>query len=155
MKKIPLTRGKFALVDDADYEWLMQWKWCAVAANRDKTDWYAATGCPQIFMHRLILNAPANMKVDHHYGNGLNNQRYNLRLCNNVQNQGNRKPQKSRRSSIYKGIHWNKQSQKWVAQIVKLGHTTYLGSYSKEKDAAKAYDKAARLYFGEFARTNF
>lgn len=151
MKTIPLTQGKFAIVDDEDYEWLMQWKWYAhkngnnnyMAARRKK---YKA-----ILMHRTIMDAPSDKQVDHFDHNKLNNQRTNLRLCTNSQNCQNRISQRG--SSQYKGVRWNKN--RWMARIGINGKLIYLGLFINEVKAAKAYDKAAKESFGEFAYLNF
>jgi len=97
MKKIPLTQGKLALVDDADYKWLNQWKWKVINCNYTcyaaRTIYLGGGRKNQksgtIQMHRLILNAPINMEGDHKDGNGLNNQRSNLRLATSGQNSQN------------------------------------------------------------------
>lgn len=157
MKRIPLTRGKFAIVDDEDYEWLMQWKWYA-SLNRGL--WYAARqeqkgvnpkySC--ILMHRELLKPPNGFEIDHHNNNSLDNRRFNLRICTHSNNLGNQKPQTGG-SSKYKGVSWHKKNQKWRAQIGKKRHS--LGYFDNEIDAAKAYDKAAKELFGEFANVNF
>ena len=156
MKKIPLTKGMFALVDDADYEWLNQWKWYAMKV---RNTFYAVRGCCQsgkyelILMHREILKALPNEKTDHRNHNGLDNQRGNLRTCTNTTNQYNQQPQKGR-SSQFKGVSWHKSHLKWEAYIMKDSKNYHLGHYVSEIDAAKAYDKAAIKYFGEFAYLN-
>jgi len=152
MKEIPLTQGKFALVDKEDYEYLCQWKWYAC---KDHNTFYAQAsiyknGKPTtIGMHRLILDAK---QIDHKDGNGLNNQKENLRPCNGHQNQANRRPTKG--TSKYKGVYWNKQCNKWKSRIQFNGKRIHLGLFDSEIEAAKAYDKAAKLHFGEFARFN-
>ena len=100
MKKIPLTQGKFALIDDKDFELVSKYKWCACKIYNT---FYAVTSVSKpdnriakIYMHRLILNPPAGFGVDHRDINGLNNRRYNLRPCNRTQNAQNQRPQKKR-----------------------------------------------------------
>lgn len=151
MKKILLTQGKYALVDDADFKWLNQWKWHAV--KRGKC-WYARRGsAPQIYMHRLIMNNPEKMDIDHINDNGLDNQRHNLRICTHRQNlQNSRK--RINATSKYKGTYYAKigeRRKRWVATI--CGRA--IGYFSTEKEAALAYDDAAKRNFGLFARTNF
>lgn len=105
-------------------------------------------------MHRFILSILDNkeLQTDHKDGDGLNNQKYNLRVCNSFQNQANRKLQKNNRTG-FKGLL--KKCNRWRALITTNRKRIYLGSFKTKQDAAKAYDKAAQKYFGEFARLNF
>ena len=144
------------MVDDADFEWLNQFKWCA---HRIGNSYYAVAWIPydgkrkQIAMHRMILNTPSDMQSDHRNGDGLDNQRCNLRICSSSQNIMNSK-KGSRRSSRFKGVYWEKARQKWHVEIQAFGKKHHLGRFEKEKDAAIAYDLAARKHFGRFARLN-
>jgi hypothetical protein len=107
-----------------------------------------------IQMHRLILNAPKGADVDHINGNGLDNRRENLRICSRAENLRNRGIQRNNQTG-YKGVCWNKSKNTYTAQI-QYEKTTYrLGTYPSAKEAALAYDKAARRYFGKFAKLNF
>ena len=157
MKLIPLTQGKFAMVDDADYDWLNQWKWCACWSG---WTWYAErTTGPKghrkhIKMHIVIMNVHKGQKVDHRDSNGLNNQRYNLRTSTDEENARNRRPQRGK-TSKYKGVYWNKQTRKWHVQIMTGQKNFYLGLYTNERIAALAYDIKAEELFGEFAYLNF
>lgn len=106
-----------------------------------------------VSMHRIILNAPAGVYVDHINGNGLDNRRSNLRLCtfaDNIRNRGKLKDG----TSQYKGVHRLTNSIRWCARITHDGRTMSLGCYASELSAARAYDRAAILKHGEFARTN-
>lgn len=157
MKAIPLTQGKVALVDDEDFDWLNKWKWCA---TKDRNTWYAVRAqwkngkYIRIIMHRLILRAPCGTETDHKDRNGLNNQRDNLRLATTVQNQQNKIKQRGL-SSQYKGVSWRKDIAKWRVQIFIKGKRLYLGHFHSEKQAANAYDRAARKHFRKYARLNF
>lgn len=107
-----------------------------------------------IGMHRVIVDAPPGMEVDHVNGNGLDNRRHNLRLCTKSQNQGNR--QKHRQSaSKFKGVWWDKSKQKWRAAVRVNGRRIYGGLFLREEDAARRYDELAIEHFGRFARVNF
>lgn len=162
MKTIPLSQGKSAMVDEADYEYLIRWPWHALEVKRKRLPsvWYAARsstwkGSP-VYMHREIarrMGLPQPFKVDHWDANGLNNQRGNLRPCSMTQNNGNRRKE-SGRSSRFKGVSWFARTRKWVVQIKAHGRRYCLGYFHKEEQAAMAYDRAAKQHFGEFARLN-
>lgn len=155
MKEIKLTRGMVALVDDADFEYLSQFKWQAYPGG---ATWYAQRTtlgpigrCVQ--MHRDVMVAPKGIPVDHIDGDGLNNQRSNLRFCTQAENMRNRRKQPGT-SSVYKGVTWDRDKHLWVAQIQTRGKTYKLGRFSCEEDAARTYNEAASRLFGEFARLN-
>lgn len=152
-KEIPLTQGKVALVDDEDYEWLMQWKWCY-------SEGYAVRGSTHglVFMHRAVLEAHRSNRqgklTDHRNRNSLDNRRSNLRPATHLQSVRNTGP-RAGGSSRYKGVTFDKASGKWAARIFFKGRKVSLGRFTSETDAARAYDKAARRYFGAFAYLNF
>lgn len=153
MKEIPLTQGKATLVDDKDYEWLNQYKWCA--HNRHGLCYVVRSLNPgTVQMHQLILTPPLGYQCDHIDGNGLNNQRANLRICTNTQNSHNRIVQKGG-SSRFKGVCYYKSTGKWRPRIHTNGKHISLGLFTTEIEAAQAYDEAALEYFGEYARLNF
>ncbi len=153
-KVILLTQGKYAIVDAEDFERLSSYKWCAVKGRRN---WYAKTlrrnGMP-LAMHRLILGARKGLVVDHIDHNGLNNRKRNLRLCTRRQNNHNQRPHAGK-TSRYKGVYWKKSANKFVAQIHIQGKKIWLGYFTDEIEAAKAYDKKAAEFYGEFAYLNF
>jgi hypothetical protein len=157
MRTISLTQGKTALVDDADFEWLSQWKWCA---RKNHAAWYALrnsslkTGKARtILMHREISNPPLGMETDHKDHNGLNNQRHNLRVATHAQNMYNQRKRKG--TSRFKGVCWHRNRHKWGAHIRIGVRRIHLGYFVSEVEAAQAYDQAARKHFGEFASLNF
>jgi len=140
MRLIPLTKNKFALVDDEDYSWLITWKWCA---QKDGNTYYAATKIPclggskSLQMHRLLMMYPTE-HTDHINHNGLDNRKQNLRPCTFRENQSNRRNQGS---SKYVGIYWNKQKGKWQSHISINGKLKTLGYFplDHEYDAHLTY----------------
>lgn len=154
MKTIELTQGKIATVDDCDYEYLMQWKWCysGVYAVRRKSK---HTG-HLINMHRNIFEqrgVKVNGCIDHIDRNKLNNQFKNLRLATVNQNQYNCVAQVNN-SSGFKGVSRIRKSSKWLAQIRANGKSINLGTYPTREDAARAWNKAALKLHSEFAYQN-
>ena len=158
--RIPLTQGKYAIVDPDDYRWLSKYKWHAIKQGRN---FYAARHIKdkngkqrQIFMHRQICRIPDHLLVDHINRNGLNNSKANLRPATYSQNNQNRSKCMSRKfSSRYKGVTWNRGHRLWQADIRFNGRRIFLGSFESEIRAAKAYDRAAKRHHGEFAVLNF
>ena len=160
MAEIALSQGMVALVDDEDTERLQGYAWYAAKQGRKKRYPYAVAGVPDkpgrqksVRMHRLIMNAPDGSFVDHVNGNTLDNRKANLRLCNNAQNCKNRK--RTWGTSKYLGVGWKRARSRWVARIYVDGRHINLGGFEDERAAAKAYDKAAIEYHGEFASMNF
>jgi hypothetical protein len=159
MKRIKLSQGKYAIVDDEDFERLNRYKWFT---QRSGNTFYAVRNSPiekgrqrTISMHReiLALRFGDPRQVDHRNHHGLDNRRDNLRICTHRQNMQNMNPHKNG-SSAFKGVCWNKEAQKWVASIRVNGKPNYLGYFVSEKEAAKAYDEAAAELFGDYARVN-
>lgn len=151
MKEIALTQGRFALVDDADYKSLAGYRWYAV---RHESRWYAARrngSASKLYMHRAIY--PEFAAIDHIDGDGLNNQRSNLRPASRQQNARNAKKHAAA-TSAFKGVYLHK-SGKWYAQLKVRDESKWLGAFVSEAEAARAYDRAARQFFGEFAQCNF
>lgn len=105
-------------------------------------------------MHREIMQTPMELQTDHINGNKLDNRKENLRICTCSENQHNKKIYKNNLSG-YKGVYFDKANNCWRALIRINGKKIYLGTFYASKDAAKAYDIAAKKYFGEFAVFNF
>lgn len=160
MKLIPLSQNKFAKVDDEDFEEMMKYKWFATERGKQ---FYAFRNFPQvnkirnyvIFMHRQLVGLKRGDKprieVDHADGDGLNNQRSNIRKCTPSQNRFNR-PKNFQNKSGMKGVSWSKGRNKWLAQIKSYGKARNLGAYHTKEEAYEAYCKAAKELHGEFAR---
>lgn len=156
MKKIPLTQGKFAIVDDEDYERLIKnGKWCIAGT-------YAIRGVKTLglrktrtmtYMHRFILNAPKNMQVDHINGDRLDNRKCNLRICSPAQNSVNRGKNKNNKSG-YKGVCWDSNAEKWRAYINVNYKKVHLGLFTCPIEAARRYNEAAIKHHGDFAQLN-
>lgn len=153
-KKISLTQGKFAIVDDADFEWLNQWKWHHSGGYARRNIRQKAGKKKSISMHRLIMNPPPDMDIDHANGHGLDNRRRNLRFCTCSQNLGNSRKWKRATSSRYKGVSWACSRHKWQAHIQSTDKRHSLGRFDNEEEAARAYNIAAKKAFGVFARLN-
>lgn len=152
MKNIELNKGNVAIVDDADYERLSQFKWFErrgyAARNVYKKGVYIT-----IWLHREIICPPPGNEVDHINGNKLDNRRENLRIVTHSQNMKNtyrRHPS----SSKHKGVSWFKESKKWMANINSDGKRYYLGLFEQEEEAARAYNDAAQRLHREFAKLN-
>lgn len=149
-RQIPLTKGKFAIIDACDYEYLMQWNWqFSKYAMRGR-------GGSSVLMHRVILSRKLGHSnfnaTDHENRNKLDNRRSNLRPATHRQNQHNLGPCGG--SSRFKGVHWAPSNKKWRASITFDGKRKYLGYFTDEIEAAEAYNKAASELFGEFAYIN-
>lgn len=153
MKKIILTQGKFAKVDDSDYEKLNKFKWFAHFNHK----WYVIRNInksnskqTQVKMHRVLMNAPLGVEIDHINGDGLDNRRKNLRLCSRSQNAKNRKKNINSTSGV-KGVHFSKSHNKWIARIQVDGKRLSLGDFLSKESAYKAYCEACIKYHGKFS----
>lgn len=153
-KIIALTQGKVTQVDDGDFDYLNQLVWHAC---KHRNTWYALHSTSQkatIRMHRMIMNAPKGVQVDHKNGNGLDNRKKNLRFATHAGNmQNSRKPKNN--TSGFKGVYYNKSRKVFQAYIMVNRKHIYLGAFSIPEEAARAYDKAAKKHHGLFARLNF
>jgi len=151
--RVPLTKGLEAIVDDADADRVLAFRWQARLYPSDRR--YASRGVrdgkriTHVWMHRFILDAPPGLLVDHINGDGLDNRRANLRLCSKTENNRNRR---SARTG-FKGV--SKVYRKYHAALKCGANRVFIGIYDTEIEAATAYDRAAKQWFGEFARLNF
>lgn len=141
MKTIPLTMGRFVMVDDEDYAELSKYKW--QCKHPRKNTYYAARSIRgedgkqhTVGMHRIIMGCPEGYDIDHIDGNGLNNCRSNLRVTTRRQNLQNRH---NKTSSKYVGVCFDKESGKWSSTIRISNKCVHLGRFKTEEDAFKAY----------------
>lgn len=139
MKLIKLTQGKFAIVDDEDFELLSQYSWHFHSTG------YARTSNPKLYMHRLILKSKKEDICDHINRNRLDNRRENLRIVSPTQNSINTSIRKDN-SSGYKGISWSSEREKWQVYITAYKKTVSLGRYKDLSTAILARKLGERIY---------
>lgn len=154
MGQVPLTKGYIALVDDIDYSRAVQYSWHALVG---KWGVYAVRKENKriVYLHRFLMNATENQYVDHKDGNRLDCRRSNLRLCTPQQNQwAFRQKAHEKTSSRFTGVSWCRRDRTWRAHIAIDRKSKALGSFSTEKEAAAAYDKAVLERDRNFIRLN-
>ncbi len=159
-RRIPLTKGKFAIVDPENYEKLSKYKWHAL---QYRDTFYAvrigrkseARYGKNIWMHRVVLGLDEGVICDHINHNGLDNREANLRPATHSQNMQNRPKRRTKCHSKYKGVSFRTAQRKWVADIQVNGKPIFLGYFDDETEAAREYDRAAKKYHGQFAALNF
>jgi hypothetical protein len=154
-----LKSGHVVFVDDEDAYLLNHLPWRAMPVD----SLFYVTATMQfliptrehytVLLHRLILDAPDGMDVDHKNHNGLDNRRANLRVCTRQQNLANCRPGRNNTSG-YKGVSWSKQHRKWASYITVDYKKRHLGLFMEKRDAATAYNSAAFEAWGEFAYLN-
>jgi hypothetical protein len=147
-----------ALVDSGDYPAISAHCWHLGGTPRRSALRVERTGGKSrtIYMHRQILGVTENVvHVDHKNRNTLDNRRGNLRFCTRQQNMWNRRKERRAGASQFKGVSWRSNRQKWNVHIATYSKRVYVGSFSTEQEAALAYDAAARIHHGPFARLNF
>lgn len=151
MRKIklsgPMGKGKFALVDDEDYEEMNKYIWCTEAMGYAKTNKKVDGKYVMVRMHREIMKATnlgREAIVDHINHNKLDNRKENLRICTNRENIFN---YCKKRKTRYQGL--TKKKDKWIAKV-----TVYVGSYDTQELAAIAYNKRAKEILGDKATLN-
>jgi hypothetical protein len=158
MKAIPLTQGLATFVDDDDYEKVKSFKWHLTENGRvryARRQWRENGVCFKIYLHRLLLDAPKGMEVDHIDGDGLNNRRCNLRLCTHAQQAQAFQGKRLEKTSKYRGVSWVTRDKRWTVHLQHNQQQIYLGYFTNEVLAAHVHDVAAVELFGEFAQLNF
>ena len=158
-RRIPLSQGKFAIVDPDDYHRLAGFKW-RLCRTKGKNVLYAERSIrlpngkySRILMHRRLIYVPDGYVIDHINGDGLDNRKANLRIATVAQNAWNSKKRNS--ASGYKGVWFDKNKRLWRAAIVCNRKRIHVGYFKNKLDAANAYDNAARKYHKDFASLNF
>jgi len=151
MKKIPLTHGQEAIVDDWWYDYLMQWRWYAHWSKNTKS-YYAirAEGSRRIFMHRVVMNTEHGMECDHIYHNTLDNRESELRNVTTTQNQMNKKVQYNNKLGI-RGVHVYGDNGRYRAQLQFQGKFVLNKTFKTIEEAVAARRSAEKKFFGEFA----
>lgn len=162
MRKVKLTLGQIALIDNDDFENLSRFRWCAklakVLANGQKK-YIAVTANYQPFlkqnkpikMHRLIMKCPPGLTVDHIDGNTLNNRKSNLRIATLSENNKNKRSLIKPRSGL-KGVYAVANSvRRWRSQIMSERKLFYLGTFATKEEAVLAYNGAAKVHHQKFA----
>lgn len=155
-KWLPLSKDRFALIDEEDFERVSPWLW-SVCVRQNPYSPYALRRQMHktIYLHRFIMNAPKNRDVDHIDGNGLNCRKSNLRVCTHAQNQYNYTKCAKRTTSKFKGVHIDRDDGRWISRIKFKGKSINIGVFDTQEQAAHEYDKAAVSYFGKYAKLNF
>lgn len=154
-KIIPLTQGQVTIVDDEDFNTCNARKWCAqwhpntksFYAVRNKSGGVRGT----VLLHRVIMAAQEGEITDHRNHDTLDNRRSNLRNASHSQNGANRKGVQVNNSSGYRGVTWNKEKNKWAAQLYVNKKRIFVGYFDNLQNAVMAVMSARIKYFGEFA----
>jgi hypothetical protein len=158
-RRIYLGEGIWTILDQEDYYLYGHIKWC-LGAHRARA--YAISGARDrkgkiqtISLHGVIMKPRKGLVVDHRNGDSLDNRKANLRLATRTQNSCNKQKTKSKTTSKYIGVSYEKGQKRWAVKVKYRGKSHWVGGFKSEIEAAKARDKAAKKYHGEFARLNF
>lgn len=150
MNTIKLTQGKFAIIDDSDFEWLSQWKWYYHHGYAVRSLYLGGGRKNQkrqtLPMHRFINNTSKGFDTDHINRDKLDNRRSNLRTVTTIENQRNTNTRKDNKSG-YKGVTWNKQRNKWHVSIRVDTKLIFLGLYSNLQEASLVRKQGEGVYF--------
>lgn len=151
-RRIPLTQGKEAIVDEGWFAFLNQWKWHYLNGYAVRTD-HSKTKNRRVHMHRLINQTPEGLQTDHVNGDTLDNRKVNLRSLTNVDNMRNSKLGTKNTSGL-RGVSWGKSVNKWTAQISVHNKVIHLGCFVDKYDAHRAYLQACSKFHGELLTPN-
>jgi hypothetical protein len=146
--------GYFARIkiDDEDLVILQQHNWLF---NKSTKAVFRLDGRTRISLANDLLHIDYRIIVDHINGSRFDFRKENLRFCTPRENSTNKRKTFSKTSSKYKGVFWENSCNRWRAQISLFGKNKHIGVFVNEKEAALAYDRAARENYGEFACVNF
>jgi len=152
--QIPLGKEKFTLVDGIDFDRLKNIPWF-LSGTGYAVGFMSVGSRPRlVYLHRFLMNAQPGQLVDHINGDALDNRRENLRLATARQNVQNKCVSPLSATGL-KGVGWHKRRRKFHARIQLQGVRVHLGYFEDARSAALAYDAAARMVFGSFARCNY
>ena len=159
--KSPKYGEKTVLIDDEDWPHVSRHTWGVHIFGGNLNRPYITAQLwrdkkqSTLLLHRLIMNCPKDKIVDHINHNTLDNRKINLRICTRAENSYNQLKPTTKKTSIYKGVFWNKINKNWRSSIKLDVKKIDLGSFKDEVLAAKAYDIKAKELFGEFCYLNF
>ena len=151
---VPLARGYTAIIDAADVHLVDKWNWCASVEGYTV---YAVRGdraggqYRSIRLHRVIMDAPDDLEVDHRSGDGLDCRRVNMRLATRSQNGCNQRLSRANTSG-FKGVSWDSRNLKWLAPIAVGGKRICLGRFITPESAHAAYSEASARLHGDYGR---
>lgn len=158
MKRILLTgllgTGRYAIVDDEDYQILGSFKWYINSVGYACRSRQTNNGHHNQTLHSTILEPVKGMVIDHINGDKLDNRKENLRVCTISENTQNQR-KRPYLSSKYLGVRWHKRDKVWIAKIAKDGKGIHLGTFRQEELAARMYDSFAKKLYGKDAKVNF
>lgn len=159
MKKIKLSKNKYALVDDDDFGKFSGFKWHLTNhSNRGFTEYIIRRVRLEdgrrktIYLHREIMAAPTDKFVDHKNGDGFDNRKQNLRICSPAENNRNQSLKRNNTSG-FKGVDWVELKKKWRARIGVGGKRIMIGYFNSKLEAIEKYCESSKIYHGEFSKT--
>lgn len=159
-RRIRLTQGKYAIVDSDDYWELSKYSWYAHKAENSCYACRRVHGgkgkkTERMWMHRAVISVPAGLMCDHINHDGLDNRKANLRAATAAQNRINSRTARIKKSSKHRGVCWRAEQKKWFAYVYVGGRAVFTKYFDDATAAARARDRAAKKYHGQFAELNF